>query len=342
MKTVAVIIPYYQREAGLLRRALQSIADQNMPQDVHVRIVIADDESPLPVEAAIEGFEVPQGHELVILHRKNGGPGAARNTGLDSLDAAEVDYVMFLDSDDVWHPDHLKAAMTELDAGSDFYFANSQHDDKDTFYYFDYMQRHHKNGPDYEPVRRQITPAEAVDAIADECLPHASQVAFNFKRNPRVRFDEGFRRACEDQLFFLDLSAKCERITYSMKVMGSRGTGVSVYRETMAWGSLEGPNRIIDELLFRKRLLQAYKFGLGKKIKIYMSAQPKINHWLFLVLRHMKYNPDVSRNAWQRYFKQLPQFLICIPIAFVSLPFHYLQLRSEAKAHVAEPVGTAS
>ena len=73
--TVAVVIPYFQRQPGILRRALASVLAQDVPTGVNVRILVVDDESPLPANEELEGFTVSKPFSLTVLSRPNGGPG---------------------------------------------------------------------------------------------------------------------------------------------------------------------------------------------------------------------------------------------------------------------------
>ena len=127
---IGVVIPYYQREAGILARALRSVARQRDVQDV--RVVVVDDSSPAPAAQDIaeiqEGFPFP----LEVIVQPNGGPGAARNRALEAL-AGQVRYVAFLDSDDEWLPTHLGNACNALERGYDFYFSD--------FYFSDYKEK---------------------------------------------------------------------------------------------------------------------------------------------------------------------------------------------------------
>ena len=131
MKSVGVIIPYYQRKPGLLRGALNSIYAQSLPGDVTVDVFIADDESPNPPEAEIEGLSRP-GFQIHIVKRPNGGPARARNTGLDA--ARDVDVIAFLDSDDSWAPDHLATGLAALWRGAQFFFSNNFYEGDRTWF----------------------------------------------------------------------------------------------------------------------------------------------------------------------------------------------------------------
>ncbi len=175
---VAVVIPYFQRKPGILRRAVDSVLAQELPGSVAVELIIVDDESPLTPQQDLGDLDLPPPFTVVMLKRSNGGPGAARNTALDSLDPAETDYVAFLDSDDVWFPGHLREALRTLADGADFYFANSMHDGVTSFSYFEYMTRNHDVGVGAESERRSISGRQAFDEIA------GAQHAGNFTRPP--------------------------------------------------------------------------------------------------------------------------------------------------------------
>ncbi|MEM1143180.1 MAG: glycosyltransferase family 2 protein [Pseudomonadota bacterium] len=123
---LAVIIPYYQKEVGFLRRALQSVASQSvLNAGCELDVFIVDDHSPACPATELETFDCPVGLRVRLLKtRRNGGPAAARNLGLDSV-AEDTDFVAFLDSDEVWTSNHLENAVRALDGRlRDIYFSN--------------------------------------------------------------------------------------------------------------------------------------------------------------------------------------------------------------------------
>jgi mycofactocin system glycosyltransferase len=94
---VTVVIPVRDRHAELAR-CLAGL------RDLH-RVIVVDDASADP--AAIKA--IAAGHGAAVIHRPvNGGPGAARNTGLE---AAETGLVAFLDSDCVPRPGWLDGLL---------------------------------------------------------------------------------------------------------------------------------------------------------------------------------------------------------------------------------------
>jgi succinoglycan biosynthesis protein ExoW len=96
---IAVIITFFQREAGLLSRALRSVSDQ---VDVKVStIIVVDDGSPAPERTEIATFSESERLHITLIKQPNAGVSAARNRGLDALLEA-IELIAFLDSDDRW------------------------------------------------------------------------------------------------------------------------------------------------------------------------------------------------------------------------------------------------
>ena len=325
--TVAVVIPYFQRQPGILRRALASVLAQDVPTGVNVRILVVDDESPLPANEELEGFTVSKPFSLTVLSRPNGGPGAARNTALDHLDWEEdADAVAFLDSDDVWYPEHITTSLRALEGGADFFFSNSIHDDRTSFSYFTFMSERHDLAANAQPVTRTVSAQEAFDEFVVHCIPHTSQVVYDFARHPNVRFDTSLRRTGEDQLFWIELARQSERVTYHTGPMGSRGEGVSIYREALSWDSVNAPNRLIDGLVFRHKLVTGFALEGRQKILSENEAQETRDHLLFLCIRNLRYRPRNTIDALMRVSRDNPSFWLHLPRTFLRIPGHYRKL----------------
>jgi succinoglycan biosynthesis protein ExoW len=326
MTTVGVVIPYFQREPGILRRALDSVAAQLLPDDVRVKVVVVDDDSPHPLDQELEGFHLYEPFELITFRRENGGPGAARNTGLDGLDPSKVEFVAFLDSDDAWFEQHIAASLLALKRGADFYFANSLHDDRTSFSYFDYMAKRHELGIDAPPAARTISGQEAFDEFIVHCIPHTSQVVFRFSNHADVRFDTSLRRTGEDQLFWIELARRSEFVSYLTAPMGSRGEGVSIYREALAWDSTNAPDRLIDGLIFRQKLVTSYPLDDDQRLLSEKEAQETRDHLLFLCIRNLRYRPANTLGALLRVSREIPSFWLHFPKTFFRVPRHYRRI----------------
>lgn len=106
---LSVVIPAYNR-AHLLPRALLSVFSQNMPAS---EVIVVDDGSEDSTAALLKEIRARAPVPLHVIHQKNRGAAAARNTGLQ---LARGDLIAFLDADDWWLPNKLTlqvAAMQE-------------------------------------------------------------------------------------------------------------------------------------------------------------------------------------------------------------------------------------
>ena len=100
----SIVIPAYNA-AHLIVDALTSVLAQTIN---NYEIIVVNDGSPdtPQLEQALQ----PYLSDIVYIRRPNGGPAAARNSGIL---AARGEYIAFLDSDDEWLPSHL-AEMREV------------------------------------------------------------------------------------------------------------------------------------------------------------------------------------------------------------------------------------
>ena len=98
----SVIIPTFNR-AALLRQALFSVFQQEFRD---FEVIVVDDGSTEDIPAVVKSLD----HPVTLVRQRNAGPGAARNRGIS---LASGQYVVFLDSDDLWFPWTL-AAYSEV------------------------------------------------------------------------------------------------------------------------------------------------------------------------------------------------------------------------------------
>jgi len=98
----SIILPTYGRPA-FLAEAIQSVLAQTVED---FELIVVDD-------ASTEPARIPTGDARIRLLRRevNGGPAAARNTGLA---AATGKYVAFIDDDDLYDPHRLQMARDGL------------------------------------------------------------------------------------------------------------------------------------------------------------------------------------------------------------------------------------
>lgn len=92
MIKVSIILPIYNVEK-YLKRCMDSLLNQTLK---NIEIVMVDDESPDNCPQLCEDYKA-QYPNVKVVHKKNGGLGFARNSGLE---VCEGEYVAFIDSDD--------------------------------------------------------------------------------------------------------------------------------------------------------------------------------------------------------------------------------------------------
>src|SRR5262245_8297229 len=125
VNTVSVIIPFFQRDPGILERALKSVRSQRIPDGWRVQVIVVDDGSPVPASGEVIALTLPEPIQLQVIRQDNGGVGMARNRGLQEA-AASASLIAFLDSDDSWPDEHLARAIRATEQGYDFYFADNR------------------------------------------------------------------------------------------------------------------------------------------------------------------------------------------------------------------------
>lgn len=92
MVRVSVVVPVYNVEK-YLDRCINSLINQSLSD---LEIILVDDESPDACPALCDAW-ANKDKRIKVIHKKNGGLGFARNSGLE---IASGEYVTFLDSDD--------------------------------------------------------------------------------------------------------------------------------------------------------------------------------------------------------------------------------------------------
>jgi glycosyltransferase involved in cell wall biosynthesis len=106
---VAVVIPTRDRR-DLLLRTLRSVLHQ---RDVELQVIVVDDGGADGTPEALANLG--DARISLIRHSSSKGVSAARNAGLL---AAQAPFVAFVDDDDLWAPDKLRAQLDSLERAS--------------------------------------------------------------------------------------------------------------------------------------------------------------------------------------------------------------------------------
>ncbi len=105
---VTIVIPAFDRIEPL-RHTLHSAAAAARTFGEPVEILVVDDGSTPPLAEVLCGFGA--GHPVAFLRQPNSGSIIARRTGLR---AARGEFILFLDSDDLIHPDKLRLQVAAM------------------------------------------------------------------------------------------------------------------------------------------------------------------------------------------------------------------------------------
>ena len=228
----AVVIPYFQRKEGVLRKCITSAIEQKGIDDYE--IIIVDDVSPVTPESEIHDIMTAHPEKIRILKQeKNMKQGRARNRALDEL-RPETEYVAFLDSDDVWTDDHLAHAIFALDKGYDYYFTDHYqlHQNISAF------ERSKKITIEDHPLIEEtdwlrIFNGDLFTQIIVGNLIGQSTLVYRAKKFPQIRYPIEFTITGEEYLFWMDLAKATDKVVFSTKCECQYGEGLNVYSATM-------------------------------------------------------------------------------------------------------------
>ncbi len=109
MIKLSIIVPIYGVEK-YLRKCVDSLLAQNIPSSEY-EIILVDDGSPDACPHICDEYATTC-KNIRVVHRKNGGLSAARNSGIE---IAKGEYLMFVDSDDYIEPNVLKGLLEQVE-----------------------------------------------------------------------------------------------------------------------------------------------------------------------------------------------------------------------------------
>lgn len=98
MPLISFIIPYYNVPMSMLHECIQSIFALKLGNE-EIEVIVIDDGSVQSPRTELECYD-----SCIYVRQENGGPGAARNKGVE---IAKGEYIQFIDSDDYLLPSYL-------------------------------------------------------------------------------------------------------------------------------------------------------------------------------------------------------------------------------------------
>ena len=232
----SVIIPYFQREPGILARALTSITSQDIPDGWSLEVIVVDDGSPCPARDELAALHFSDPRCLKLVCQENAGVAAARNRGLDEVNPFAT-LIAFLDSDDSWPQHHIANAIEACERGFDFIFTDNRREPYHDSYMKDCAPRtmmvltQSTNDGGFIAVPRSEMPS----LIIEEFPVQASTVVYQRSIAPDLRFNTDLAACGEDVLFMVALASKAKNTCFNARTRVECGHGVNIFFGHFAW-----------------------------------------------------------------------------------------------------------
>jgi succinoglycan biosynthesis protein ExoW len=334
--TVAVIIPYYQKKVGILRRSLNSILAQKLPPDVLIDIIVIDDGSPISARQEIKDIEITSPFRLVLKEQPNGGVAKARNSGLELL-SEETLYISFIDSDDIWDPNHLETALAALNNGADFYFCDHKrigveaHNSQLELVSFKLLPMTEMPIDKYSGIYT-IKKNIFFDFMLRNFICQISTVVYKKDIARDVNFNTYLHAAGEDDLFLMQIVSKANLISCYPKVQVTCADGVNIWVSRSSWDSPAHTISKLCQILSVQEMKKSINFSKDNTVFLTSRIKGYRKIFAFLTIRELfkkrrflsKHILSLTRND--------PKFWIWYPLNIVYVcVFYPLRLYSPLK-----------
>ena len=312
MEKVAIIIPYFQRESGILKRAVISALSQKT--EAVIRIIVVDDGSPVTALSELHEFSSFMPDKICVIQQVNAGVGSARNTGLDHVDP-DTNYVAFLDSDDVWTDSHIEHARLAFRQGFDFYFADHYQLNQETTAFKRagriLIENHpliHPSAPIHEYS------GDMFNQIITGNIIGTSTVVYNFPKLSNLRFRLDFHNAGEDYDFWIRLTSLTQRIAFSSVPECRYGSGVNLFANS-GWGTDKYLNVAHDLLKYKKHVLKNFKLTGDQRALMVSAIRKHRIEYARGLLHNLVHNGCVDRRIVWKQLELDPLTLLALAVA---------------------------
>lgn len=302
-KKVSVVIPFFQRQAGLLRKAVVSALKQK--GDYRMEIVIVDDESPIPAQSELADLLPQHSDKFIIVEQKNRGCFPAGNTGLNHV-SPDADYIAFLDSDDEWFDGHIAHAVWALEQGYDLYFSD--------FYQLNQavtafnrakridVQKHPRIHPT-EPIHEYK--GDMVDQIIRGNIFGTSTIVYNRKTFQEVRYLEDYKHTGPEYIFWLHLALRSDKIAFSSAPECRYGGGVNIFSES-GWGTDKYLSVRHDEIKWKRHILERLPLAQEQVCLVRTRIRESRLNFARGLVHNLLHNRKVSRELLLRQWQLDP------------------------------------
>ena len=309
--SVDIVIPTYNAER-FIGQTLDSVLSQTYKNFI---IYVIDDGSTDRTHEIVSKYT---SDKIIFIRQKNGGPSKARNNGFHK---GSGEYIVFLDSDDLWEANFLEKNIAFMESRqnlgfvfTDFSTFNAEgtiierwcHNDGRVF-----LIPMHKNSSNEAVLSRRIWS----DLLTGSFLLLSGTLIKRSAIDMIGTFDESLTNA-EDRDFFIRLSYQfdCGYIDECLFRKRSHNDSLSSNIEKFTKGS--------DTL--GRRLLQDRRLSIKMKIRL---RQRLANQWHSLGWHYLRSNQnDLATNSFSKSILLYPRLNAIIPI-FISITGLYPQAK---------------
>lgn len=274
---VSVIVPVYNVEK-YLDRCMQSILNQTLKE---IEIILVNDESPDNCPALCNAY-ARKDNRVKVIHKKNGGLGFARNSGME---VATGEYIAFVDSDDFVDVDMMKRLYDECKKHLlDVIYSEFNVDEYPGFRITLGPERLYVGREEIEQLRLDIIGAEPShkSSVKFQCSACKGLYSMKLLSEHHLRFHSERQYISEDMLFNLDVlyhAVQVKTVPWQMYHYSLNGSSLSHTYRPDRWAKLlymleilnEQRNQFKHQGEFRLRLARTAIFytrwGIGQEIR---------------------------------------------------------------------------
>ena len=298
---VAIVMPYFQRQPGILSETVRRVFTQRHPPSFN--LIIVDDGSPVPAAGELEALSETQRAHITLIKRQNGGVAAACNTGLDAVPEA-TEWIARLDSDDHWDPDHLAEAMMMMRAGFDFFFANEKGGEgvpRLEYAGFRPQENIRRNeGADLFEMRE----GGFLNMMVQHAQICTSTIVFKRSKFPSLRYRRTYAM-CDDMHLFLDIALQSPHVAFSSRVHVDHGPGLHV-NQIADWKTNRALLTICDFAEYYERILREVALSATQQAIIEGRYRRARTDWAMTLLAMLGARRRPDRRVLMEFLPRRP------------------------------------
>lgn len=212
MPKLSIIIPIYNVEK-YLDKCVQSAINQTLHD---IEIILVDDESPDKCPQMCDEY-AQQDSRIKVVHKKNGGLGFARNSGLE---VATGEYITFLDSDDfvdLHTYEHLYALVKKKDLDAIYYKFKRFENEEEVVACLANDDVIEYNGDSIKDLMLDIIASEPSAKVDHKiaCSSCTAMYRFSIIKDNNVRFHSERELISEDLIYNLDYLRYAHKVAFN-------------------------------------------------------------------------------------------------------------------------------